>query len=409
MGLMSVDLMQPLRTPTPSRAAPGRGPAPVKRRVCVPAWQGLGLEVLERARGANETPFPFGAAGGTYFYRARHAIYHLFRALGFGPNDTILAPDYHSGNEVGAMRASGARLSFYRINRRLEPDLEQLDRLTRSGARALFVIHYLGWPQPMRELVAMCRARGVLLIEDCALALLSGLEGRPLGAFGDFSVFCLYKTLPVPNGGLLLQNSGPLRDLEKLEWEGCGMASVAGMTAELLVRRIRGRWAGMGGAISAAKRGFGRALRLLPAKRVKVGDIGFNLTDVNTRISNLSRLLLRHFDYERIRARRQANFLRMRDRLQGAVTPLRDDLEPGVCPLFFPILVRDKEAAAAALWRRDIEAVQFWNYGDPEAAPLEGEDARYLREHVLEIPIHQDIGLEQIDYSARQILDLKIQ
>ena len=99
----------------------------------------------------------------------------------------------------------------------------------------------------------------------------------------------------------------------------------------------------------------------------------------------------------------------MRDRLQGAVTPLRDDLEPGVCPLFFPILVRDKEAAAAALWQRGIEAVQFWNYGDPEAAPLEGEDARYLREHVLEIPIHQDIGLEQIDYSARQILDLKIQ
>jgi len=383
--------------------------APARRepRVCVPAWQGLGFEVLARPRGSKT--FPFGVPGGTYFYRARHAIYHLFRTLGFGPKDTILVPDYHSGNEIGAMRASGARLRFYRIDRRLEPDLEELDRLSRSGARALFVIHYLGWPQPIRELVELCRERGILLIEDCALALLSGTEGRPLGAFGDFAVFCLYKTLPVPNGGLLLQNAGPLRGLDRLEWEGCGMASVAGMTAELVVRRIRGRWATVGGALSAAKGGFGRALRVVPAKRVTVGDIGFSLRDVNTRISSLSLRLLNHFDYQGIRARRRDNFLRMRDRLQGNVTMLRDDLDPGVCPLFFPILVSDKPAAAAALWSRGIEAVQFWNYGDREAASEEGPDAKYLREHVLEIPIHQDIGPGQIDYAARQILDLKLQ
>ena len=37
-----------------------------------------------------------------------------------------------------------------------------------------FEIQYLGWPQPKRELVALCRDRGILLIEDCARALLSG-------------------------------------------------------------------------------------------------------------------------------------------------------------------------------------------------------------------------------------------
>lgn len=395
--------------PAPPGLAPRRGPAAPERRVWMPAWQGLGFEVLGRPRGRKETPFPFSVPDATYFYRARHAIYHLFRALRFGPKDTILAPDYHSGNEVGAMRATGAKLRFYRINRRLEPDLDQLDKLSRSGVRALFVIHYLGWPQPMRELVALCRKRGILLVEDCALALLSGMDGRPLGGFGDFAIYCLYKTLPVPNGGLLLQNAAPLHGLDRLAWESCGMASVGGQTAELVVRRIRGRWAAVGGALSAAKGGFGRALRVLPAKRVTVGDIGFNLSDVNTRISGLSRHLLKHFDYEGIRARRQANFLRMRDQLQGQVTMLRDDLEPGVCPLFFPILVRDKAAAAAALWSRGIEAVQFWNYGDPEAATEEGPEARYLRAHVLEIPIHQDIGSDQIDYATRQILDLNLQ
>jgi dTDP-4-amino-4,6-dideoxygalactose transaminase len=238
---------------------------------------------------------------------------------------------------------------------------------------------------------------------------LSGTDGRPLGAFGDFAIFCLYKTLPVPNGGLLVRNSGSLRGLDRLASEGCGIASVGGQAAELLVRRLRGRWATAGRALSAAKGRLGRALRVLPAKRVTVGDIGFSLSDVNTRISGLSRLLLRHFDYEGIRARRRANFLRMRERLQGDVAMLREDLEPGVCPLFFPILVDDKQAAAAALWRRGIEAVQFWNYGDPQAASEEGPDARYLRDHVLEIPIHQDITFDQIDYAARQILDLELQ
>ena len=54
-------------------------------------------------------------------------------------------------------------------------------------------------------------------------------------------------------------------------------------------------------------------------------------------------------------------------------------------------------------------AVQFWNYGDPKAATEEGPDAKCLRDHVLEIPIHQDIGFSQIEYVARQILDLNLQ
>src|SRR5204862_512234 len=75
-----------------------------------------------------------------------------------------------------------------------------------SGCRVLYVIHYLGWPQPILELRELCKERGIVLIEDCALSLLSQFNGRPLGTFGDYSVFCLYKTLPVPNGGMLIQN-----------------------------------------------------------------------------------------------------------------------------------------------------------------------------------------------------------
>ena len=47
----------------------------------------------------------------------------------------------------------------------------------------------------------------MLLFEDCALAFGSSYVGKPLGSFGDVSIFCLAKFLPVPNGGVLAINS----------------------------------------------------------------------------------------------------------------------------------------------------------------------------------------------------------
>jgi hypothetical protein len=76
--------------------------------------------------------------------------------------------------------------------------------------------------------------------------------------------------------------------------------------------------------------------------------------------------------------------------------------------LFFPLLVHDKHATAQALRRRGIEAVEFWNDGDPDARGRGRNDARFLREHVLELPIHQDVGLPQIEYMTREVLELNL-
>jgi hypothetical protein len=76
--------------------------------------------------------------------------------------------------------------------------------------------------------------------------------------------------------------------------------------------------------------------------------------------------------------------------------------------LFFPILVQDKHSAARALWQRGIGAVEFWNK-DPRSDCEGGADAQYLRAHVLEIPIHQDVNPSQVEYIADQVLRLELQ
>ena len=79
-----------------------------------------------------------------------------------------------------------------------------------------------------------------------------------------------------------------------------------------------------------------------------------------------------------------------------------------MCPLFFPLLVPNKRAAAEALWRRGIGAVEFWNEGDSEATGEAFPDTQFLRDHVLELPIHQDVTAEQVDYMADQVRSLKL-
>jgi hypothetical protein len=86
----------------------------------------------------------------------------------------------------------------------------------------------------------------------------------------------------------------------------------------------------------------------------------------------------------------------------------REDLKEGVCPLFFPILVKDKHEAAKALWRSGIGAVEFWN-GSTEATVDHRSDAQYLRNHLLELPIHQGVGPPQVHYIANQVERLKLE
>jgi dTDP-4-amino-4,6-dideoxygalactose transaminase len=374
----------------------------------VSAWPGLNPAQLLAPPSAEGLPFPLTAPHKMYFYRARNAIYHLFRALGFGAGERVLVPAYHSGNEVGAIRAAGATPVFYPITRRLEPDLEALRRLCTPDTRALFVIHFLGWCQPMAELAALCRERGLILIEDCALAMLSEADGMPLGSFGDYAVFCLYKTLPLPNGGLLVQNRGPLEGLDALALRPCGMAPLAGRSLELVLEWLRGRCDGPGRALFAIKRAAGRALRAAGADHVPVGDMGFDLAHVDVGISPLCEGFMGRWDYESIRRRRRDNFRLLREKLAGRATLLKEDLPEGICPLFFPVLVPDKHAAARALWGRGVDAVEFWNEGDPEAARGDFPDTRFLRQHVLELPIHQDLPPRRIEYVADQVLDLEL-
>ena len=379
----------------------------------IPAWPSLNPAYFVKSSALQSLPFPLNCTSKTYFYVARSGIYHLARALGLDKGGTVLVPDYHHGNEIFALRAAGARLRYYPVKKNLEPDLDAVAKLCEENPRVLYVTHFIGFPQPMAELQALCRDKGIMLIEDCALSFMSEYDRKPLGTFGDYSIFCLYKSLPVPNGGVLAVNS-PLPPGGEDEKAPLGAnlnfaskLSVAARSIELTLQWLRSRYETCGRALFTLKRAAGRTLSAGRVRRVPVGDTGFDLSIVNVGMSPICHTLLPRFEYNWIKETRRRNFRVLEERLRGSVSLLDIKLNEGVCPLFFPLLVKDKQSASRDLWQAGIETVEFWNRGD---ADLEHQksDANFLRRHLLEVPIHQDVTANAAERMAEEIVRLRI-
>ena len=373
----------------------------------IPAWPTLSPTYFLRTGNPARLPFPLDRSTNSYFYVARNGIYHLTRSLSLESGDVVLVPDYHHGNEIYALRAAGANIRYYPVKKNLQVDLNVLSDLCRLRPRVLYVTHYLGWPQPMTDILALCRHFGITLIEDCALAFLSDMDGQPLGSFGDYSVFCLYKTVPVPNGGVLVKNSASPAALNELTLRQADAVSVFGQSVELMLLWLRMHSETFGRVSLGLKRSAGKLLSSGAIRRVPVGDTGFDVSRTSTAMSEISHILLRRFHYDSVKEQRRANYKILQNRLHDRVKLLDTELRSGLCPLFFPLLVSDKKAASHLLSREGIQTVEFWNHADP-SLPSGQTEAQFLRTHLLEVPIHQNVSEEEVEFVAQRIIDLGI-
>jgi dTDP-4-amino-4,6-dideoxygalactose transaminase len=336
----------------------------------------LGLASARRAPAV----YPFDRPGRA-FYLARAGVYRAVRALARG--GVVLMPAYHHGVEVEAVRATGSPVRFYRIDRRMRVDLEALaDALAAPDVRCVYVTHFVGFAQEIAAIAELCRARAVPLVEDCALALFSRTPaGAPLGQTGDAAIFCLYKSLPVPHGGLVV--GLPVAAAERPPPLGSTLHHAAG----LALAHAERRWP------------FGRSLRAIVRRGsrgeqiVKTGTQHLAPGDLELGASRLVDWVVARTDADAVVRRRRHNFRRIADALAGEHDVIGAPLAPGACPLFVPVRVADKPLVASALQAQGIDAIDFWN----TPTPGEDEDTAALRREVLELPCHQSLDDEDVD------------
>ena len=375
----------------------------VNPELFVPAFPTIGPEAfLHRLQ--TQTHYPLNAPDAHYFFFARNAIWHTVKMLGLQGAE-VLVPSYHHGVEVEALIDAGAEVSFYRIGEKLEVDFQDLERRITSKTKALYLIHFAGFPGPVREMKQLAEKHGLPLIEDCALSLFSMDGDAPLGVTGDVAIFCLYKLLPVPNGGALVFNGRDRCDMSELP-PPKGSTTFSLVSSSLL-RNMALRGGKPGRTLRKLALGMGKStMRASKITHVSTDAQHFNRNDVNLGISWITKRLMFRQNVAEIAEKRRRNYQYLLDGLRDVSTPLFESLPPGNVPLFYPLMVQDNRATVARLLARGIEAVNFWRDFHPLCTAQEFPDATKLRTSVVEIPCHQDLTLQTMAKMTSVVRDV---
>jgi len=147
---------------------------------------------------------------GAYSYTSgRGALAACLAAAGVGPGDDVLLSSFTCLAVPTAVLAVGARPTYCDIDpRSLNVTPDSVVAALTPNTRAVVVQHTLGSPADVRGVVRRVRPRGILVIEDCALAIGTTETGRALGSSGDAATFSmeLSKTISSGWGGVLVVN-----------------------------------------------------------------------------------------------------------------------------------------------------------------------------------------------------------
>ncbi|MDQ7779238.1 MAG: DegT/DnrJ/EryC1/StrS family aminotransferase [Planctomycetota bacterium] len=135
------------------------------------------------------------------------ALHLAYFFLGVGPGDEVLVPAETHVATAHAVELCGARPVFIDSESRTgNMDAAVIEQRITKHTRAISVVHYLGMPMDMKRVVEIAKKRGLFVIEDCALAIGSRLDGVHAGLFGDVGCFSFYpvKHITTAEGGMVV-------------------------------------------------------------------------------------------------------------------------------------------------------------------------------------------------------------
>jgi perosamine synthetase len=351
---------------------------------------------------ARAAAFPFNAPNVQYVHFARNAIYFIAQQMGLVGAE-VLFPAYFHGVELEALIAAGVRPRFFAVHSGMRVDPEDIVQALTPQTRAVYLIHYAGFPGPVEAVRDICRDRGLLFIEDCALALLSKAGEAPLGSFGDAAVFCIYKTLPTPDGGAVVLKDGRL-DIHGVPTT---FMATARQTAAAMLGHLEAQGRPVVRALARTVKALGKAAtRRRASDWVDVGTQNFDVSDVNLMMSDISHRIVAAQNFEQIVALRRRNYLHLQSLLTPLAAPVHASLPEGVCPLFFPFATSRKRELWKRLRHDGVQSVLFWLPGGLGPAHGEYPEVDILRETILELPCHQDMTADGIERLARTVYAL---
>jgi perosamine synthetase len=150
------------------------------------------------------------------FTKAPHAItvanctagLHLvYFHMGLKAGDEVIVPAQTHTATAHAVELAGGKPVFVDAEGKTgNIDISQIEKAITSKTRAISIVHYLGMPVDMVPINAIAKKHNLVVVEDCALAIGTYLDGVHAGLHGDFGCYSFYpvKHMTTAEGGMIL-------------------------------------------------------------------------------------------------------------------------------------------------------------------------------------------------------------
>jgi len=142
------------------------------------------------------------------------------------PGDEVIIPAYTFCATAIPFGKTGAKIIWADI----DPDtwvvdVKDIEKKITPKTKALVVVHLLGMPVDMIEVMKLAAKHNLKVVEDCAQAPGAMINGQKVGSFGDYGCFSFHgakNMTTLGEGGMLtIKNSEDAKLIEKLRHNGC--------------------------------------------------------------------------------------------------------------------------------------------------------------------------------------------
>ena len=386
-------------------AAPG-AVLPLRPKTPVFGWSNFKVTDAPGIPSVEDLPYTVFTTSG------RSAIFQALLQLKLPPDSAVLLPTYHCPTMVAPVLLAGHKPVYFGIRPDGLPDVQNISPAPGGLVRAMVVSHYFGLAQSLHEVRAWCDARGVALIEDCAHCYFGQAGELPIGAWGDYCTASLSKFFPVPEAGLLASARHAVAPLALApQW---ARAQIKGCVDVLETSVNFERLRGLNSVLSAML-----SLKNLttPAEMPTPSHIhhytaeemmqSCDMARIKSRPLLVSALLRRVLPRGRMIALRQRNFKLYADLLRGTGQGKTPVALPGnpTAPYVFPIWIDDADRVYHALRHQGVPVFR-WDRIWPGTPTLAHDVGLDWSQHMLQLLCHQDLGEDDIRYSASRLLQL---
>ena len=276
----------------------------------------------------------------------------------------------------------------YQIDRDLMSVASDILQIVEKHHANIVLLHrYFGFNtlKDLDAIIPQLRSMGVIIIEDCTQCLYSNFQKSD----ADYLVASIRKWCGVPDGGFAICKDGNFANKPSLIDRNLQRAK-----KEASILKYEYLFEGKGD-----KNDFLTRYR-------EAEDI---LDSQNTffTISDLSKSIQINLNIQELKSKRRDNFNTITNGLADVknIKVIFDVIDEDEVPLYCPILCEDRQTIQTILVQNNIFAPVVWPKAD--CCPIVDENADYIYNHILCIPIDQRYGMDDMERVISVIKSIK--